>query len=135
MSKDNSLGKTYPELASEWHPTMNGKLTPEDITFGSGKKVWWLGKCGHEWEARINNRVYKSQDCPYCAGRKVLVGFNDLCTTHPELAKEWHPTKNGDLLPQEVTAASKKNIWWLGKLSITLPCAMDEKARKEHIIH
>ena len=34
--------------------------------------------------------------CPYCVGRKVLVGFNDCVTTYPMLAKEWHPTKNGN---------------------------------------
>lgn len=115
MAQGNSLGHIYPKLAEQWHPTRNGKLTQYDISYGSNKKVWWLGTCGHEWEARISNRVYKNQGCPYCAGRKVLVGFNDLRTTHPELALGWHPTKNGNLHPEQITAASKKNIWWLGE--------------------
>lgn len=114
MRNDDCLANNYPELVREWHPIKNGKLTPYDISCGSNKKVWWLGQCGHEWEARINNRVYKNQGCPYCAGRKVLVGFNDLWTTHPDLALEWHPTKNGNLRPEQVTAACGKKIWWLG---------------------
>ena len=40
------------------------------------------------------------------------MGFNDLGTTHPELVKEWHPTKNGDLTPRDVVAGSSKIIWW-----------------------
>lgn len=112
---ENSLAYRFPELADEWHPMKNGNLTPYQITFGSNKKVWWLGLCGHEWDATINNRTNNKRGCPYCSGRKVLIGFNDLATTHPLLAKEWHPSKNGNLHPQQVTAACKKNIWWLGE--------------------
>ena len=115
MDKEKSLAYSFHELAKEWHPTKNGELTPYDVTPGSGKYAWWLGKCGHEWEAKIDNRTINKTGCPYCAGRKVLVGFNDFITTHPMLAKEWHPTKNGNLQPQQVTAACKKNIWWLGE--------------------
>jgi len=50
---------SYPELVKEWHPTKNGNLTPEQVTFGSDKKVWW--KCSkeqsHEWKAQIKNRM------------------------------------------------------------------------------
>lgn len=28
---------------------------------------------------------------------KLIPGVNDLATVNPELAKEWHPTKNGNL--------------------------------------
>ena len=115
ISNNGSLHTENPELANEWHPTKNGALTPADVTSASSKIVWWLGKCGHEWDAAVGNRSINKTDCPYCSGRKVLVGFNDLPTTHPMLAKEWHPTKNGDLQPQQVTGACKKNIWWLGE--------------------
>ena len=30
---------------------------------------------------------------------KVFFGYNDLLTQNPELATEWHPTKNGELKP------------------------------------
>ena len=37
---------------------------------------------------------------------------NCLVTLNPELSKQWHPTKNGDLTPYDVTTNSHKKIWW-----------------------
>ncbi len=36
----NSLSKVHPELISEWSDR-NYPLTPDNITFGSNKMVWW----------------------------------------------------------------------------------------------
>ena len=108
----NDLAITHPEIAKEWHPTKNGDLKPTDVTFGSRKRVWWQCEKGHEWQAKIANRN-SGKGCPYCANRKVLAGYNDLATTHPEIAKEWHPTKNGDLKPTNVTVGSDKKVWWI----------------------
>ena len=98
-------------LAAEWHPTKNGALTPEQVTVSSSKRVYWLGKCGHEWQAAIRNRN-NGAGCPVCSGRQVLWGYNDLHTTNPLLAAEWHPTKNGDITSEKVTAGSNKVVWW-----------------------
>ena len=52
-----SLAEHNPELVSEWHPTKNGELLPENVSYGSGKKVWWkCKKCNHEWEAFVYSR-------------------------------------------------------------------------------
>jgi DNA-directed RNA polymerase subunit RPC12/RpoP len=110
----NDLATKNPKLAKEWHPTKNGKLKPIDVLPNSNKKVWWLGKCGHEWEATISSRQ-GGRDCPYCAGQKVMVGFNDLQTLNSQLAKQWHPTKNGLLTPSDVMPNSNKKAWWLGE--------------------
>ena len=107
----NDLSTTHYELSEEWHPTKNGDLLPDSVTYGSGKKVWWKCKEGHEWEAIISSRV-KGRGCPICSNQKVLIGYNDLLTKYPELSEEWHPTKNGDLLPDSVTYGSGKKIWW-----------------------
>jgi len=107
--KDNCLQTTNPELAKEWHPTKNGKLTPSDVLAGSGKRVWWKCKNGHEWQISPNGR--RKTGCPYCANQKVCKD-NCLQTTNPELAKEWHPTKNGKLTPSDVTPGSHKKVWW-----------------------
>jgi hypothetical protein len=101
-----------PQLSSEWHLTKNGVLTPFDFVPASNKKVWWLGKCGHEWETVISSRN-KGVGCPYCAGKKVLCGYNDLKTINPQLAEQWHPTKNGQLKPSDVTRSSNKKVWWM----------------------
>ena len=107
----NDLATTHPELAKEWHTTKNHELTPEQVTHGSNKKVWWICDKGHEFEASINNRV-SGKGCPYCSSRKVLKGYNDLQTINPDLAEEWNYEKNNNLKPIEVTSNSNKKVWW-----------------------
>jgi len=105
------LASSRPELAREWHYEKNAPLLPSHISTGSGKKVWWRCSLGHEWEATVNHRSY-GLGCPVCTGRKALAGFNDFATLSPQLAKEWHPTKNGELLPSQVTKAHRAPVWW-----------------------
>ena len=109
----NDLATTHPALAKEWNYEQNGSLTPHDVTAGSRKKVWWLCEKGHAYEQLIVKRSNRGDSCPYCSGHKVLRAFNDLATVNPRLAKEWHPTENGDLTPFDVTAGSGKRVWWL----------------------
>ena len=117
----NDLQTRFPSLAAEWHPTKNGTLKPNMVTYGIAKKVWWLlpyddpitGKhFDFEWEAKINNRA-QGAGCPYLTNRYVWPGFNDLLSCAPDVAKEWHPTKNGDLTPLDVIVGSHAKVWWL----------------------
>ena len=103
---------SYPHLVKEWHPTMNGDLTPEDITHGSKKKVWWLCSKGHSFDSMPNSRTSRKTGCPYCSGRRVGED-NNLLHLFPEIAKEQHPTKNGELTTNQVTSQSSKKAWWL----------------------
>ena len=123
----NDLQTVNPELAKQWHPTKNGDLKPTQITANSNKMAWWIlsydvpldypvkhlrGKhFDFEWQARIRDRN-NGTNCPYLIGQAVWTGFNDLVTVNPELARQWHPTKNGDLKPTQVTANSNKMAWW-----------------------
>lgn len=113
MEGETDLATLNPELIKEWHPTLNGELTPDKVISGSERKVWWQcsKQAEHQWNARINGRS-KGSGCPYCSGHRVMPGFNDLETTHPDLAKEWHPLLNGDLTPQNVSSGSNKITWW-----------------------
>lgn len=113
ITGENDLAAKYPNLASEWNYEKNGNLTPHDVTAGSRKKVWWLCEKGHAYEQSIIKRTNRGYSCPYCSGHKALKGFNDLSTVNPRLAKEWHPIKNGDLTPFDITAGSGKKVWWL----------------------
>lgn len=108
----NDLASAYPAIASQWHPTKNGTLTPEQVTSFSNRKAWWVCDKGHEYYAIISHRVQNASDCPYCSGRKVLAGFNDLATIEPKIAEQWHKELNGDLTPQMVTIGSHKKVWW-----------------------
>ena len=113
--KENVLSVVDPELAAQWHPAKNGSLTPEMVTKASNKKVWWQCRQGHEWQATISSRS-NGNGCPYCSGRNAVKGINDLATIHPNLAEQWHPIKNGDLMPDMVTAGSSKKVWWRCRL-------------------
>jgi hypothetical protein len=68
----HSIAKGFPKLSCEWHPTKNGKLTPNNSFPGSETKIWWIHTCScgekHEWYAPIRNRTLLSQGCPYCKG-------------------------------------------------------------------
>jgi very-short-patch-repair endonuclease len=111
--KSNCLATTHSKLANEWHPFKNGNLTPFNIGAGSNKKVWWKCSQGedHEWIANPNARSGQNQNCPICSNRKI-VKSNCLATTHPNLALELHPTKNGNLTPLTIGAGSNKKVWW-----------------------
>lgn len=101
-----------PLLLKEWDYQKNPK-PPSEYLPGSNEKVWWkCSTCGHEWEALISNRALSGRGCPCCANKKVVAGKNDLATTRPELAQEWHPTKNLPLIPQNVFAGSAQKVWW-----------------------
>ena len=66
---------------------------------------------GHEWQAAIGDRS-QGHTCPYCAGKKVLKGYNDLQTVNPTLAIEWHYEKNNGFTPVDITPNSHKKVWW-----------------------
>ena len=105
----NSLSAVHPELVAEWSDR-NLPLTPDSITFGSNKKVWWKGACGHEWETSVKARS-NGEKCPVCAERAVLAGCNDLATTDRESLVEWDYELN-KLKPTEVSRNSAKRAWW-----------------------
>ena len=114
VKKVGSLAETMPELAKEWHPIKNGDLTPNDITAGKFKPVWWLcPKCGYEWQASPNNRK-RGIGCPCCSGRVPKTGVNDLETLYPELLKEWNYERNSsnNLFPSQLLPKSGKKAWW-----------------------
>ena len=110
---ENSLAVEAPALAREWHPKKNGKLRPRHVLAGSHKKVWWKCRKGpdHEWETSLSQRSWRGRGCPFCAGQRVSV-TNSLAAVRPELAAQWHPTKNDALTPDDVMAHTHKAVWW-----------------------
>jgi hypothetical protein len=113
-SVTNSLASLAPDLAREWHPKRNRSLTPHDVTCGSAKRVWWKCPRGpdHEWDTPVNKRGLRGDSCPFCSGRRASV-TNSLGSLFPEIAREWHGTKNGSVTPDLVLAAAKDSYWWL----------------------
>jgi Probable Zinc-ribbon domain len=123
---------TESPLHAEWHPTKNAGSELSTVKQGSGLTVWWLGQCGHEWEARVANRVNGS-GCPYCSNQKVLTGFNDLAFARPELAAEWHLTKNGTVLASEVISGTAKKAWWLGECGHEWEASVSSRSGKQNV--
>ena len=109
--REDSLASRYPSIAEEWDYERNEGLAPENVSAKSAKKVWWVGKCGHHWQAAIASRTNMNSGCPYCAG-KLLKGFNDLETLRPDVLKNWNYSKNKGLKPSDFTVNSKTKIWW-----------------------
>lgn len=109
---ENDLATLFPALAAQWDPAKNGTMTPDAVSPGSKKKVWWHCEKGHGWQAAIVDRAYKGTDCPYCAGRWVIPGETDLETCYPELAAQWDVEKNAPLTPRQILPCSNKRYWW-----------------------
>ncbi len=124
----NDLATLFPELVKEWNYDKNAPLKPDGVTKGSNKIVWWFCKRGHEWEASIAKRVL-GQGCPICSGRRVLAGFNDLETHDPNLAKQWHPKRNNDLLPNMVSPGSEKKVWWTCQMGHEWQATVNSRVR------
>lgn len=114
-----SLAEINPELAAQWHPTLNGDLTPSMVAAKSGKRAWWLcPSCGNEWDATIGSRADGS-GCKACATEAAALAYStpkvgqSLAECDSEIAAQWHPTRNGDRTAADVTVSSGRKAWWL----------------------
>ncbi len=112
-SSTHNLALLFPRAAAEWDAKKNGSLTPAQVRPSSAQKVWW--RCAkdpaHAWQTSIYHRTRNRSGCPYCAGRRLTLS-RSLGKRFPELARQWHPTKNGRLTPWEVAAHFKHQVWW-----------------------
>lgn len=129
---ENDLATVFPQIAQQWHATKNGTLQPTQITPFSRRRVWWRCPLGHAYIAAVGMRTIRGSGCPYCAGKKVLAGFNDLATTRPHLAAQWHPTLNGDRTPEKVTAGSHERVWWICSEGHVWKAAVYSRAGKQN---
>jgi DNA-directed RNA polymerase subunit RPC12/RpoP len=109
------LKSINPTLSEEWNYAKNINLTTEMVSPHSNKKVWWdCKKCRQEWQATVNDRS-QSYGCPYCSGRKVIKGENDLLALYPYIAEEWSYRKNYSIKPNDIGTKSSKKVWWVCK--------------------
>mmetsp|Transcript_17140 Transcript_17140/g.28194 ORF Transcript_17140/g.28194 Transcript_17140/m.28194 type:complete len:377 (-) Transcript_17140:345-1475(-) len=101
-----------PGLENEFHPSLNAGVDMNSLTFGSTISVWWRCKLNssHEWEAKVSARV-RGGGCPYCAGKRASPARN-LALLYPDVAAEWHPTKN-EVTPDRVLPISSLRYWFI----------------------
>lgn len=124
----NDFQTKEPDLVRYWHSTKNS-LGPDQYQHHSNKVVWWVCAEGHEFHRPISRMVTQGPGCPYCSGKKVLIGFNDLASTRADMANQWHPTKNGALSPQDVSAGSNKKVFWICSQGHDWPVAVTSRTR------
>lgn len=115
-SVTNSLATCFPAIAAELDPDAlaTGGLTADQIVAGSHRRVGWrCSTCGHRWDATVGPRTDRRHaGCPACAGH-VATASTNLAVVRPDLAGQWHPTKNGALRLQDVRPGSSTRVWWI----------------------
>ena len=118
----NDLKTKFPEIASQalgWDPSM--------ISAGNNNKFLWKCAKGHEWNMSVDQRTGRGTGCSVCSNRQVLIGYNDLATTNPELARQadgWDPTS--------ITGGVEKKLLWRCNLGHQWKAAVDSRARVGH---
>lgn len=100
-----SLATRFPEIASQWYKTKNKDLSPFEVSPGSNKSVWWQCPINskHVWQRSVVSRTNRPSGCPY---------DNLLVEQHPEIAAEWHPTRNGKTDVFSISCGADFNAWW-----------------------
>ncbi len=109
----NCFKNQFPKIAKEWDYKKNGKIRPDKVSSGSNVKVWWRCSKGHSWRTILYTRTSKSKTgCPFCSNRKVHEK-NSLFNCFPNIAKEWHPIRNGSITSKQIVYGSNRNVWWI----------------------
>jgi hypothetical protein len=116
----NDLQSRFPEIAAEAHG-----WDPSSIIAGSSKKKIWKCSLGHTWEVSINSRTSNKSGCPICSNKRLLVGYNDLASSFPDIAKEAHGWD-----PESIIAGSDKKKTWRCILGHTWDASPNNRTSK-----
>ena len=112
VDSSNSVAGVRPLLATEWDP--ENEKGPGEVAYGSDYRASWICRVdsSHRWEAVVSSRPADGAGCPFCSGRRPT-DENRLSINRPQLAQQWHPTKNGTLTPADVSVGSRRRVWWV----------------------
>jgi very-short-patch-repair endonuclease/uncharacterized C2H2 Zn-finger protein len=112
VTRETSFGGKYPELLRFLDPDGNEGFDPFAVAPTARTEVNFRCEHGHRYERSLMTLVGNEGRCKMCAGQ-VATETNNLAVVFPEIATEWHPTRNHDLTPSDVTPFSNKPVWWL----------------------
>lgn len=108
--KENSIANYCPQIKKYWNYEKNGKITPEQISHSSEKEVSLkCPECNNEWDILVKDFKLRPK-CPFCYGRKIKTGYNDLFSTNPELMEQW--SKNNILDPRKIGKGCNFSALW-----------------------
>ena len=121
VERKGSLAKHFPQLINEWDFKKN-TISPYEILKSSRENVHWICKiCGHKWQTRVDHRTISKSGCKPCNRQKAykktyqtkLSKSTSLYDHNKFLTRQWHPTKNGELTPKDVSYSSSKKVYWI----------------------
>lgn len=107
---ESNIETLCPAVFAQWDVEKNS-LNPEYLSIKSPKIAWWICPQGHSYDLKINSRCIYKLGCPYCSSNRVLKGFNDFASNHPDLLNQWNYSKNR-ISPDSITQYSNKKVWW-----------------------
>ncbi|WP_432246011.1 zinc-ribbon domain-containing protein [Arthrobacter sp. G.S.26] len=105
-----TIQQLFPQAASQWHPTMNGDTSLDQVTHGSSASYWWLCECGSSYQRRAIGQA-GSPGCSPCLRRLARSSLHEAVEAHPNAFSEWHPTRNGSY-SDAIPLRSTKRFWW-----------------------
>lgn len=109
----NDLESCFPEIAQQFDKSKNIGILPNEIFKMTDKTFWWKCDKGHSWKAPVLSRTSHKNGCPYCSGFYAIPGETDLATRYPDIAKQWHPTKNINLVLEKTSPGYDEKVWWI----------------------
>jgi len=111
-----SVAKNCPEFMKEWDYELNIDMDPNKITKSAHKSVHWKCAKNHRYTKQVH--IKQINDCPQCN----LVEHKNCLINFPDLVELWHPTKNGELKPEQFTIGSNETVWWICKNNHETKC-------------
>jgi rubrerythrin len=129
ITRETSLGGKYPELLRFLDPDGNVGFDP--FTVAPTKRISVDFRCehGHRYERSLLSLVRNEGRCKKCAGQ-VATEDNNLAVFFPEIAAEWHPTRNHDLTPRGVTPFSNRMVWWRCSVAHSFRQVVNKRTRR-----
>lgn len=129
--KDNAMLKVRPDLFDEWDFVKNDELGLDiyKVTKGTNKIAWWIClDCESSYDISPKLRCNQNQNCPYCRGYRVN-HTNSLSSLAPNIASQWHPERNENKTPHDVTCSSNQKVWWIGECGHEWKTAISHRYR------
>jgi hypothetical protein len=114
----NLLFVKHSELFKRLHPTKN-KVNLDALTCGVAKELWWVCDKGHEELFSVKHMIKRERSCTICYKEANL-----LKTEFPEIFKEIHHTKNGNIELSDITKGSNRVLWWVCATGHSYQCSV-----------
>jgi very-short-patch-repair endonuclease len=115
-----------------WNYEKNDKK-PEEVALHISTQFWFTCTCGHDFKTTLHDDTW----CPYCANsRKCPSSIIESCSmcyaktfAAHEKSTRWHPIKNGNVLPKDVSVGNTNKFWF-----ICPECEHDYECRLSEVV-